>query len=71
MGQRRVTLQIGQRNRRLDLGKDAFEQRVKHALGVLELRAGQEHGVAGDVGDQEKALLRHGLRLSMRRLRYG
>ena len=61
MGQRRVALQIGQDDRRLDLGKDALEQRVEDALRVLEFRAREEHGVAGDIGNQQKALLRHSL----------
>ena len=60
IGQRGVALQIGQHDRRLDLGEDALEQRIEHALGMLELRAGQEHGVAGNIGDQQKTLLCHG-----------
>ena len=61
MGQRRIALQVGENDRRRDLGKDALEQRIENPLGVLEFRAREKHGVAGDVGNQQKALLRHSL----------
>src|SRR5437667_7071509 len=59
IGQRRIALQIGQDDRRLDLGKNALEQRVEDALRVLKLRARQKHRIAGDIGDEKKAVLRH------------
>src|SRR5207247_501489 len=58
IGQRRIALQIGQDDRRLDLGKNALEQRVENSLRMLELRAREEHGVAGNIGNEQKALLR-------------
>src|SRR5439155_12679966 len=61
IGQRRIALQIGQDDRRLDLGKNALEQRVENYLRMLELRAREEHGVAGNIGNEQKALLRHGV----------
>ncbi len=61
VGQRRIALQIGQDDRRLDLGEDALEQRIENSLRVLELRAREEHRVARDIGNEEKALLRQSL----------
>src|SRR5437773_5203687 len=61
IGQCRIALQVGQDDRRLDLGKNALEQRVENSLRMLELRARQKHGVTGNIGDEKKALLRHSL----------
>src|SRR6185369_8996903 len=59
IGQCRVALQVGQHDRRLDLGENTLEQRIENSLRVLELRAREKHGVTGNIGDEQKALLRH------------
>jgi hypothetical protein len=59
IGERRIALQIGQDDRGFDFGKNALEQRIENSLRMLELRTRQEYRVAGDIGNEEKARLRH------------